>query len=243
MKRFQSWLTDAIFLAFVSVSGYGLAFVFELGFAWHSGFPTYVIAPTPSNIAAAVLVIATLGLGLPMFGMFLLERRDLHERVHSVIVLMYFVFILLGMAVAPDGWPTYIFAAFGIWVMATFWVGEQRSKKRRLLSGPIFSWSPLVRHQFSLLLTIAPITLASLTLYAGAATGRSQQTFYFLALKPDFAVIRMYGEVVVAARINRATSLFTGEYIIGKFDSDDMKLSLKRERLAGRRPLRAFEAE
>lgn len=61
-----------------------------------------------------------------------------------------------------------------------------------------------------------------------------------MASKPGFAIVRMYGELVVSVKVDRNTGQLTGEYFIGKFGSDELKLELKRERVLQPRPLLPF---
>jgi len=259
----KRWMTDAIFIAALTGSGYAVAYAFEMGYADHFGYPHYVISPTPATIAYALIILFLVGsVAFQAIGVAALQADPL-LRATLLFSLLLGAMVFVLVVISP--WPAVSIAtaSIGLVILTLFWwryFSLIRSRKRRAKDtgradvsavpdgkndrqprAASSDQNPLTR-QYRAHLAFLGFACLILTVWAsqlgGQYAGRQQGKFYMMQSRPDFAVVRMYGELVVAAKINKSTGLFTGDYLIAKVGDAEAKLDLTAFTSRATRPLR-----
>jgi hypothetical protein len=69
---------------------------------------------------------------------------------------------------------------------------------------------------------------SSLSGLSGTATGETEKTYLVFSDAPNVAVIRIYGDKIVAVLFDRKTKVLTGQAIVRKLDKEDLKLTLEK---------------
>lgn len=260
------WVTDAVLLAALSVTGYAVAFAFEMGYAAHFGYPATVISPTPATIASALLLLVFGIQIIAQFFVWVTQQKDAGRRRAITETFFLLIFLLVVLVAVPFGWLQVALATLNLATIVVIWgfrlLAEARARSDRakakatiistglgsgtsqvvssplLFKGSVIPFSPLHHRAWilSACVGVAVLTVAIETV--GQFVAKGQRTFYMLKSKPDFAVVRIYGDVVVASKVDLATEHFTGDYIIGKVGDSDMKLELSRVVFRKTRPLR-----
>jgi hypothetical protein len=236
LGQVKAWLTDAAMLAALSVFGYTLAYLYEVGFANHFGYPSYLISPTPPVIAGALVVLSLGAQILALLGVLWsdLKEPEWKDVALNIAMLWCFAIIMLIQSDSTLKTVAVVVAVFAVTAFLTVTSRETRRIRGNHPAGP----GMLQRFKTNMVVTgISGLIATGLAAQVvGELVAKSQQTFFLLDAKTNFAVVRIYGDVVVAAKMNMATEQFTGEYFVGKLGSDDLKLHLKRETFPKARP-------
>lgn len=255
----KNWVTDAFLLAALSVGGYAVAYAFETGYAAHFGYPAYLITPTFSTIAQALFALVIFGEVVVHLVVFAIHQKDPELRLLVLQSLMALIAGAIAILVIPQTWLFAVVASLlALGVAVLWWMRARRSRQlgavtaasqlfpRGLPPGGIQSAGQRLRrailtaepgsfHLWFIIITCL-VTFFNLAHATGGYMAFKQHTFYMLKSKPDFVVLRIYGELVVAGEINRSTQSFTGNYLVGKLGDADMKLELSRAEFGKQRP-------
>jgi hypothetical protein len=256
----KSALTDtSLLLAGGSALAYLTTYIYEYAYCSSFGVPGHLISPgIPTMLLAAasiggilLSVLALLGLTAPLVRRAQDPKRSSHERF------FYFSNALLLIAgivtVASYGFPLRAVGwwALGVVIFNLFLFGPVLFLDRHKPLSERFASSPKPEDPLnfaSAILEPFPRYVSGAVLVCLAAFGTAfevgrgeasrKEQYPTLASAPSFAVIRTYGDLVIAAGYNRETKLLTGEL---KFLSlkDTKELDVKVERIG---PLGAAEA-
>ena len=264
----KKWMTDAILLAALTGWGYAVAYAFEMGYADHFGYPHYVISPTPATIAYALIIL--LLVGSVAFQAIGVAASQADPRLRAALLFSLLLGSMAFVLVVVSPWPAVSVAtvAIGLAVLSWVWwryfsVTRRRKthvknpgranvsavsdgKNERQTRAPSSDQIPHTeqnRTHLALLGFAALLTTFWIGQLGGQYVARLQNRFYMMQSRPDFAVVRMYGELVVAAKINKSTGLFTGDYLIAKVGDAEIKLDLTAFPSQAIRPLRHRDQE
>jgi len=219
-KRFG---TDAVLLACLTGLGYWIAFAYESGYATHFGYPNYVISPT---IGVIVTAIGTLALSLAALAPMIMDMTkpgDAKARrlaYNYLLLVIFFAAALYTFYVSNYDWKALWKLVPGLVLFfALRWTTKLDADKGRF---------PHPKASLVFLVLSAALLLNFLANLLGLVAAQNQKVFYFLADKPDFAVVRIYDGLVIGVRFDAAKQQFLGEYTIVKLGEDLKTLQLKR---------------
>jgi len=226
-KKPETWLsklgTDALFLAAMSAIGYCVAFAYEVGYAKHFGYPTYLIAPTPNVIVTAVAAVLVVVGGLlpPLIDIF--DSGNPESRKFGLYLVLVLYIILSGAYLFVmsnyDFWSLTGLAAAAVILFAMYWAGKHDAKQGR-------TSSPKSRSVGGIIFLTSIIYTVS-TLF-GVLSAKNQRQFYFLKQRPDFAVVRLYDSTAISVKYDIQKKEFQREYSAIKFGDDLKELALVR---------------
>jgi len=216
--------TDALLLGALSAAGFCVAFAYEVGYARHFGYPTYLISPTPNVIVTALGVV----LGAALFLLPLLTDlfdssvSSVQRKASFWIIFIVFCGLLVGYVFVTNNyqWASLWTVGLGAVTGVIMHWGDKSNAKRGSVSGP------KVRVVFSgFLLLVGIYYLASLL---GTQAARDQKAFFFLQGKPDFAVVRLYDSLAIAIRYDFEKQQFVHEYLVFKLGDERKEMRLER---------------
>ena len=215
--------TDAVALAACSGFGYVLALQYERGFCSYFGVPEMLIAPTVPLIATGVtLVLSTAAVGVmtpfvPVSAIKLSERmRSLITSLATLAAAIAFG-LLLGQVISATAASLVAFFAM-ICVASTMASKLMNNAGRGALSFKVTA---------GVLVLLGTLTLAPI---AGRMRASITTIYYTLEDQRDFAVIRNYGDVLVAVRVDRVHRRFLSEVLVLR-PEDGTKIRMYREEL------------
>ena len=214
-------------LAGFSFGGYAIAYSFEVGYASHFGFPEYLISPTTSVIACALLALSAGAQVLVTVWALWQKQSSWPARMSINALCIMGVTAAAAVIFYPEDSSISIFFGvtsllFGL-VGVFMWLihrapGEEMKVQEKNKDSVIVS------------LVFAIVMLAVAAQITGMAVARNQKIFYVMSEDPSYAIVRIYGDFVVAVRFDLDSQKLTGEYIVSKFEGDDQKLLLKRKK-------------
>lgn len=227
-KANDNWLmklgTDALLLGALSAIGYCIAFAYEMGYAKHFGYPSYLISPTPSVIVIALAVIAaTVSSATPIFSDYFNSRKgSIERRVYFWILFFVFIFVIImySFTISNYSWISLFkniaYIAF-ICIIVYFQI--------KLKKG---DYSVNAKFNKFAFLAVGISFVYLISILAGIYSAKSEKVFYFLTDKPDYAVVRLYDATGIAVRYDSNKKSFDHHYYVIKINDDGKGLALKR---------------
>lgn len=238
----ESWFkklgTDALVLGAVTVLGYAVAYLFELGVSRHFGYPRYLIEPTTSVLASSLVLLAIFVFGfIPLFVLSYDNDIPLGARFNGISDWLLFValFVCWGLIIAIGrlSWETAaIGVAFAIAYSIFLWLEFSYLKNLKALA----------RIQYKkrvVLLAVALMDVSVGAFTAGAMTAGVQERFAFLKSDPSYAVVRIYSGTMIAMKYDSDKKRFADEYRLIKLGDDKAGMDFIIRRLTEKRPFTA----
>lgn len=199
----------ALLIAVLSAFGYCVAFAYETGYADHFGYPWYLISPTPSVIVTALAIVFCLVLGVtPLVASEIENTRSVEWVLFAFGVILVLVYVSTRSPRLDGKAVIVILALIAVVIWGFLFTRKARRPATRLLMGTIGTF-------------LATGVAASLI---GTFVAGGQKAFFFLPGKPDFAVVRMYGEVAIAVRYDFPKQRFVREFRVFKLGEKEMQL-------------------
>ena len=249
------WMSVAVVIAAIPVVGHLLAFIYEVGFTREFGIPVQLI-----TVSLTTVFVAVGGLFSIAFSVFALANTTsvfvpalptgLRSKVMRAIPLaaLLATFVFLFGARWREWIPLAI--AFGILTALDFLLPLLTMRSRtsyldRLAADEVAEEPLRARALISRLgsrIGVTPVTLMIWIVFAGAAShaaGRSaalhQEEFLLVGRSPEMTVLRIYGDSLIAAPVDRVTKTVKRTFVILKLDADASR-PLRLEKVG---PLRA----
>lgn len=231
-SRFESYLTDAILLAALSVAGYSCAFMYEYGYARHFGIPIYFVSPDYSVIAGALS-----GLGLMLillvqiFNFTSIIFRDvglpkLRTRLYLLITFFALIFSFYGFSLRAVGlYITCALIVIGTYLFA--FLGSSGSIDERLEHAEKYNdplESDIVTNKlskigpWSLILYSVVIYAPVISMAAGAGSARFQTDYHLIKELPGYALLKRDGDNYLAIRYDKVRGKVSEEFLVIKND-------------------------
>lgn len=248
-KEAVSLMSDAaLMVAAGTAMTYAVAFSFEVGYCRHFNIPYFLIVPTASVILFALFGV--IGVSLSLAQLLSIERALLsvtslpplfRTRLESSLL-----FALAGLASFGFSWSAVGAAVFGLFVWCGVYIPafffprrgtlSERLREVELERDHLAESSPLVgifdylgeRGSQLALFTLVACFVAS---GVGAATARLQKEYHVLASRPDVALVKSYGDVMVGIKFDETKKAATGEVVLFKVDDDFAQVNLNTRRI------------
>lgn len=222
-------LTDAFVLAIASGFLYLVAFFYEWGYCSHFQIPINLISPNPSTVLVAAAVVGTFlvasvqlfGFAVPllragtkptsrqapygevfMLNAFLLLLGAVLLRAYGISV-NGFLFFLAGAAI-------FNFLFFGLGLMVEKGTMAERFSsigKSRKDGDALNGWGWMEDHfgRRQTLAVMALVAFLSIAYVVGNGEAARQTRYLMLTEHPGYALLRMYGDQVIAGQVDAAS--------------------------------------
>jgi hypothetical protein len=221
--------TDAVALGAITVTGYAFAYMFEMGFARHFGYARYLIEPTIATLASSLILLFILAYGiLPILVVTLHSSTPERTRLISVFLVVSFVWFM-AQTVALIGIDKRSILA-GVFLLISGWVFLSGLRS----NNPMFL-EKINRVKITILILIVIANLLITAFLTGAYSGKRMKKFDFFSNDPRYAVVRMYGQTMIAIKYDFSKQEFLKEYKVLKLpdgengvDFTEVKLMKKR---------------
>lgn len=210
-KNLLAW--QAFFIAALTATGYGLAYVYELGFNDEFGIPPNLILlnlttilVTIGGILAIALAVFTIICVVYLFSLIPKFKRC-QSTIHREIPLIGLLGFMSGLWwVYPLLWPEVILmAVMVIWFAFMRLMQERKRRQGKVDEFPQpvsdFFRRYLTRRRFVAFSLLAFIFIAAF--FSGKGDARSQIEFLIPTKYQDCVVLRMYGDNLICARFDK----------------------------------------
>jgi hypothetical protein len=243
-KEPSSFVTDAAaMVAAATAMIYAVAFSFEVGFCQHFGIPLFLIIPTTSVILFALFGVVSVGFLLVQ--VMSIERAILgatslpalfRSRLESSLL-----FALGGLASFGFSWSALGAAAFGFFMWCGIYIPALFFPKRgtfverlREVEGArdyVGEASPFVGlaaavGERGIQLFLFALLSCFIAASVGTATARTQKKFQIIAARPDLALVKSYGDLMIGIKFDESKKAATGEIVVFKMDHDFKQVNL-----------------
>ncbi|MBP6750202.1 MAG: hypothetical protein KA144_11220 [Xanthomonadaceae bacterium] len=235
-------LTDGVLIALVTGCVYLTAFYYEYGYCDYFGIPKYLIVPSTTT-----LLISAAGLGaflfscsqLIVFLMPLLAKADEKSKsgnpfgtllFHIFFLALIGVLLFVAYGYSRAGFVSYIllcafllFFNFGIHFLPFFGKGtlnDRMKEAEKAADENPFDISKYILEKFGkggLLVFLLSISIFPISYIVGNGEAAKQVRFLALSEKPNFVVLRAYGESFVSVQVDPKTKSIGKNYIISRF--------------------------
>lgn len=211
-------LTEGVFVAASTVIGYAVAIEFERGYCQYFGIPDFMVSPTLPVIAVSIVVVLTIAflfLMVPVAMVALQHRRKIFGLVDPAYLLAVATALWITFSIDPSS-RFAVLLAFAPFPVAA-WLATPKAGRTTV---------SFIRKALSLFAVgMGVILLASaLGRYRASIT----DVFYVLRDEGDVAVVRNYGDVMLAVSFDRSKRQLKSEVLVVRA-SESAKLKLSRE--------------
>ncbi len=227
-SNYLTLLPEAVFITAITAGSYWFAFQYERGFFEAYGLPT-ILLEIDSHIilkfAGAFLAITTTWFFIVNpFGSWLPRSPDLKRKVVPLIAsLLFAIWYAVAFGFKKEDYVVYlIFGGMGLALSAIEFL-PKTPQTATALDGIIAKVGKNVAR-----MVISILVLNWLALLTGMAAARNDTDFLVPADNPNSAIIRIYGDKIIAVSFDRKTKMLTGEVLMWKLDKDDVKLILEK---------------
>lgn len=225
--RIKNLFTDAFFVAFCTACLYLIAYFYERGYCDHFDIPQNLIDTNTTTVLVAAAAIGTfIFLSMQLFGLAMpLFRAGINpsqpQKPYKQLFLANAIILVLGIV---------LFRAYGLsWAGAIlflvltvlfnflfFGVGILIHRKKSTMAerfsaiqddsqeDPFDAWA-LVQEKIGpagVLILLLMVCLLCIAYIVGNGEASRQQRFLKLSKFPDYAVLRVYGNRLIAAKVN-----------------------------------------
>lgn len=246
-KKVTTQVIDAaVVLAAGTALTYAVAFCYEAGYCNYFAIPLFLIVPTTSVVLGAV--IGVVAAGYTLIQLMALERALLADAKLSPLfrfrLEMFALMTFSGYAAFGLAWSTLLASIYAVIVFFGQYFPSLLFGKGTLIerlnaaeserdyvaeSSPLTDvarFSPLVLNCF-IGTTIACVVAGAI----GAANARWQKDFYVIASRPDVALVKSYGDLMIGIRYDENKKAATGEVLVFKIDHDFRQVNLSKRRI------------
>jgi len=243
--RLQSVLTEGIAIALGSAYLYLITFFYELGYCTHFGVPRVFIDPSLTTILVAAAAIG--GLAFSSFYFFALSLPVLRAAINPsdslkpyryflVLNAILLIFGILLWRVYGISWKGFLLSFALVLLLNAVYVAaglivyrSEKSLRERFeaiseeQADPFDIWEPLFqkfgRPRVGLVLVLV---LANGVAYlVGNGEAVRQERFLVLQDSPDFVLVRSYGDVMIAAKVDRIKKTTGNDILLLRTSSRD----------------------
>jgi hypothetical protein len=222
---------------------YGVAYAYELGYARFFSIPLFLIQPTISIILAVVFALTFTALSLAQ-GVALLRLAlasvpaGFRAKVYLTVFMSLVALATMGFtwsALAAIIFFIFIFCGLHI-VVLIFGSGTWRERLEEADSSPdrLHRFDPIsspVLGPLAAGVIVIGMFLVLLAVALGALAARTQVEFNVVEARPDVALVRQYGDLMVGVKFNETAKRATGEVVIFKLGDEFKQLNLTVKRV------------
>ncbi len=242
-NNFLGPLSDALFLALVTVGAYWVSFCYEAGYLSGFGLPIHVVQISLSTTLVVALTLSGAAYVLFTIINFALlhwpEHPAIQEKVFRIgLMLLFPLWQLLIYGPRRKDWFVYMFPLALIALFEFIWpflVYPNRGSLRERFIADETAEAP-VRNRlmfprihkivgtsgsFVLLLSLVGSLCAH---RAGQAAAETQKEYFVFADAPDFAVVRMYSDTIIRVQFDRKTKAVQPRVIVRKIGTEKVML-------------------
>lgn len=239
-----TWLRDsALLVSGFTALAYATAYCYELGYGGYFSVPAFLIEPTISIIVAAVLGLVFTALSM-FHGVALLRMllsplpAGFRVKVYLTVFSSVAALAIMGFtwsALAAIAFFTFVFCGVHITALV-FGRGSWQQRLMTVDSTPdrLDSYHPMSTQALGSV-TPGAIGIAVLLLIfaqaLGAFNARSQRDFYVIEARPDVALVRQYGDLMVGVKFNDREKQATGEVVIFKVGDEFKQVNVNARRI------------
>lgn len=236
VQKPRSLVTDGLIIASVTAAAYLLTFAYEYGYCAYFGIPGFLIEPSTGTILFAALFI--LGAVILLIEMSHLPRELLAAipwpRLRTRLILVILIWITPALTGTPFRWlMTFNLAASTLLLLSDYifaLIFTPGSFSQRISQGEKetetskSAWDGPKRTFGATAVGLVLIVYMALlgAWLIGSIHARFQDSFIVLKSTPDIAVIKRYGDRLIAIRYEGTPPRATGEFrVIDKDQSGD----------------------
>jgi hypothetical protein len=258
-KRGDSGIVSdaAVAIGAATVAGYAIAYAYESGYCGYFRIPTFLITPTPSVIVSSLFAVVAGALVLAQLVAIertILQGASLPPQFRGRLE---FAGLLSLFALGPFGftWSWVGATAFFFFIICNVYLLALLPGKGTLLEriAEIDTYPPSRIEQVDPWLTtlreVGPVVggfLVALLMAcfaaqsAGAASARMQKDFHVWSGRPDVALIRSYGDVLIGIKFEEQSKRATGEVVVLKIEEGLNQIPVTSKRIG---PLRGEDRQ
>lgn len=257
LNIYGNWLLQGLTLASVPALAYFLAFLYERGYATFFHIPTDLIVVSPYSFCEALIgLIATMIVGFilyneiyKIFHMFTYKYPRIDAVIYRWSTYLCIVFLILFLSDAPTPVVVVLLGVALIFLVLSDFVLMPvfRGMNKLLNTASQDMVDSLEQHQpllkverwFGLKLSQCIIGLLSLSIICflvGKGNAKLQSTFTVEESSAPMVVLRVYGDTLVLAPVNKIAHQISPSFILKKVGADTTVVTVE-ENLG---PLRPF---
>lgn len=236
----KSILSEGFIVAGMTAAIYFFTFAFEYGYCFYFGIPGFFIEPTTGNVLFSALVMAFAIAYLISVGQL---PGELFKKIPSAtlkirLVIVAIIWINYFLSVGGSRWLGLILMVLlTILLLVDYifsFIFSSGTMSERIASADAYivrSTSKSMTEQGKLyrkMLTYFMLAYFALLIafFSGLAHARLQKGFVVLKSSPEFAVIKRYGDRVIAIRYEGSPAKSTGEFRLLDKDNEREFLNL-----------------
>lgn len=243
--KFLGPVPEVLFVAILTAGAYWLAFLYEAGYLRGFGLPAHLVevsVQTTLSVALAVSGLIWFLFSIINFVLMLWPKHPAIQekafRVGVVLLILFWHLIIYGLRV--QDWILYVFWIVFIGIFEFLWpllvyhdkptlrerfiadeIAESRVRARGVASRIFAAFGPAA---YGLLVLF--VLGGTLAYTAGRAKATTQKEFFVFAEAPNTAVIRIYGDMILAAPFDKETKTLQAKVVIRKIGIDNVNLIL-----------------
>lgn len=268
LGRFQSVLTEGVVIALGSAYVYLVTFFYEIGYCAHFGVPSTFISPNLTTI-----LVAAAGIGVLVFSSFQFlgfsvpliraatnpsKSQKPYRQFFAINALLLIFGILLWRAYGFSWMGFLLFSALAIFLnFILFGIGLIIYRKKKSLrkkfeainkdeSDALDIWGLLFERigRGGVSLVLGVVLTTGLAYLIGNGEAVRQEKFLLLKEPKDYALLRTYGDLVIAVQVDRSKKLVEHDLLLLRASSID-KLEFRLEMIGPleRKPYVAFNTD
>jgi hypothetical protein len=252
LSRTQNHITEGILIALGSAYIYLVTFFYEFGYCKHFGIPSTFISPNLTTILVAAAAIGSLllssfqimGFSVPLIKA-AANPNELQKPYRAFFALNAILLIigLLLLTIYGPAWKVFLsftiivlifnFVQFGIGLITYRKKGSLREKFEAMNNSEpdAFDFFALLMEKIGLYgysLILFVVLTVGLAFLIGNGEATQQKIFLILKEQKEYVLLRTYGDLMIAAPIDRSKKLVEHELLLLRFTSKD-KLELRSE--------------
>jgi len=215
-KKFDWKLLLTLLIATSPILGYGLAYVYQLGYCSYFNIPTEFIKLDLTMVLVAIAGTAGVLFFLSCFILMMWSKprnmSTIGQKIYISVVMFFFFFVfsLLYFTVneAEQVAIMYgiflLFIFFGPWAvhkLSSIQLGKRKSEQKTPSDDRVVQFISTKYFRYGFL----GIFILAIVVYCGALAGRSdamnKQIFYELPSDPNAVILRIYGDNVISGQL------------------------------------------
>lgn len=220
--------TDAFLLAVLSASGYGLAFIYELGYSSYYGYPTHLIKPTVNIIVIALFFVMFWGVGLTQALSIIFHKES---PLQSKQISFVFIYICINAYVLHT-----MYRLMNIQNLSIAIIILSMLIVVSCLCGPAYlTFKKLKDSSISHIFfsggeSVSIILFLVFAFFSrGYISAHDEDKFFFLKDKKDYAVLRIYDKTAIAIHYDSINKRFDREYYVFNVENEKNAFELLRK--------------
>lgn len=237
---------EALLVAALTGGAYWLTFRYEAAYLGAFGLPPHLVEVSLQTVLTVFLAVSGTIWILFWITNFVAtswpEHPAIQEKVFRVgLVLLFPLWHLFNYGFRTEDWLVYAISLTVIVIFEIVWpflvfrnkptfreriiadeIAEFRVRERGVAGRIFTSLGPTA---YSLLVLLVLGSLLANT--AGKAKASTQKEFFVFASDPNMAVIRMYGDTIVAIHFDRAKKAFKKQVVIQKISTEGIAFTLE----------------